>query len=319
MYGNIINNNNARSKNPDILHFGKVFIMPSSSSSVVPAKGKAIILFSASWCGHCKTMMPEWEKFMETMRTDHSQIKILNVDADELAESQSAFSVSGYPTIYAFENGKRVAEFDSAREADNLKEFAVSTFSLGDTTANKTIVGGSKPTMRRKRQARQRARATPRRRPTRRRATMRMRGGGSVDVQARVPAHQQWTNPNTTAPPPAYNAGLYTGAPFAGPWGNIPVTPTTANYINNNLQSAEPPPLATTQYPGTERLGNNFSAMPGVDWFQYGNNGAYNVQCVAGASPHRSVTGQVGGSRPHQESYFQKLAKSAAKIQSGGG
>jgi hypothetical protein len=37
--------------------------------------------------------------------------------------------------------------------------------------------------------------------------------------------------------------------------------------INNNLRSANPPPMATEQYPGTNRLGNNYIAMPGVYWY----------------------------------------------------
>lgn len=74
----------------------------------------------------------------------------------------------------------------------------------------------------------------------------------------------QSSGPNAKIVPPAYNAGLYTGLPFSGPWGNVPVAPTTTNYINNNLHSANPPPGANVSYPGTQRLGNNHQAMPGV-------------------------------------------------------
>ena len=45
------------------------------------------------------------------------------------------------------------------------------------------------------------------------------------------------------------------------------LTPTATNMIHNNLRSANPPPGATEQYPGTNRLGNNYVAMPGVYWY----------------------------------------------------
>jgi hypothetical protein len=68
-------------------------------------------------------------------------------------------------------------------------------------------------------------------------------------------------------PLPTHNAGLYSGPAFAGDWGNTYVTPTATNLINNNLNSANPPPGANTQYPGTDRTGNNIVNMPGVYWY----------------------------------------------------
>lgn len=87
-----------------------------------------------------------------------------------------------------------------------------------------------------------------------------------VDTNTGIPLENRWKE-NKAAPAPTHNAGLYSGPAFSGPWGNIPVTPTTANMIHNNLRSANPPPGATTQYPGTNRSGNSYTAMPGVSWY----------------------------------------------------
>ena len=72
-----------------------------------------------------------------------------------------------------------------------------------------------------------------------------------------------------------------------GPWCSIPVKPNVSNMINNNLKSANPPPGALTQYPGTDRLGNNSMLMPGVDGYIGTdlNYGSFNIKC----------TGQQGG------------------------
>ena len=88
-----------------------------------------------------------------------------------------------------------------------------------------------------------------------------------VDIKTNIISTQQWTNPQVVAPLSQYQGGIYTGPQAYGPWGFIPVTPTTSNMINNNLKSASPPPGATVQYPGNNRLGNNFSAMPGISWY----------------------------------------------------
>merc|ERR1711907_187666 len=117
-------------------------------------------------------------------------------------------------------------------------------------------------------------------------------GNYPVDVTSNVPASNQWSSPYISSPPPSYNGGLYgasigqdpltaNGPQFNGPWGNIPVTPTTTNMVNKNLVSAEPPPGATEQYIGTNRQGNNFTAMPGINWYNTtnaSNPGPFNLK-----------------------------------------
>jgi hypothetical protein len=93
--------------------------------------------------------------------------------------------------------------------------------------------------------------------------------------------------PNTaTIPPRALNGGLYTGEPFLknAPWGNVPVIPDTTYMINLNLMSADPPSDALYQYPGGNRLGNNYTKMTGVEQ----SPSIYNLQVVNGpkVQPH---------------------------------
>tara|TARA_Y100000389_G_C17381872_1_gene474823 strand:+ start:608 stop:1033 length:426 start_codon:yes stop_codon:yes gene_type:complete len=74
-------------------------------------------------------------------------------------------------------------------------------------------------------------------------------------------------NENDSMPPPPPHGGLFRGPVLGKPWEAIPVTPTMTNYIQNNLRSANPPPGATEQYIGGDRLGNNYAPMPGTYWF----------------------------------------------------
>ena len=74
-------------------------------------------------------------------------------------------------------------------------------------------------------------------------------------------------NSNTAIPESAPNGGLYRGPQSTEPWANIPITPSGTNLIHYNLRSANPPPGATEQYVGTDRLGNNYVPMIGVNWY----------------------------------------------------
>ena len=91
-------------------------------------------------------------------------------------------------------------------------------------------------------------------------------------------------NPPAGIPKPDVAAGLYTQE-FKGPWGNINVTPTTTEYINKNLLSANPPPGATTQYPGTIRQGNNTDTYVGIKDYvgTAKNSGPFTIKCTSKA------------------------------------
>lgn len=90
-------------------------------------------------------------------------------------------------------------------------------------------------------------------------------GNYSVVKKTQVPPHLRH-NAFTSMPTSPRHGGLFSGPPSNNPWNSIPVTPTMTNYIQNNLRSANPPPGATQQYIGSNRLGNNYVSMPGVYW-----------------------------------------------------
>lgn len=68
--------------------------------------------------------------------------------------------------------------------------------------------------------------------------------------------------PSTPIPPkkPELNGGLYTGAPFEGPWGNVPVIPDVVPMTKETLTMQTHPitPGSTDQFePAMLRPGNN--------------------------------------------------------------
>jgi hypothetical protein len=108
-------------------------------------------------------------------------------------------------------------------------------------------------------------------------------GGCQLDAEHQleniIDPIKQWNSPYEKVPPHDLNGGIYSGEQAKGPWGHIPVTPTTTNYIYNNLKTAEPPPGALITYPGTDRMGNNYQAMPGIENYRNNNYGPFKINC----------------------------------------
>lgn len=102
-----------------------------------------------------------------------------------------------------------------------------------------------------------------------------------VDLRTDIPPQYRSNNPHTAMPANPINGGIYGGESSKKPWMPIAITPTATNYIHRNLLSANPPPGATEQYVGTNRLGNNYSATPEVYWMNEvhpQNHGPFNLK-----------------------------------------
>lgn len=97
-------------------------------------------------------------------------------------------------------------------------------------------------------------------------------------IESDIDPAERSSNPDSKMPQRPPNGGLYGGPQQDRPWMPIDVTPTATNLIVNNLKSANPPPGAVEQYVGTNRLGNNYTAMPDVYWHTNVNRGPYNLK-----------------------------------------
>lgn len=101
-----------------------------------------------------------------------------------------------------------------------------------------------------------------------------------------------------------HNAGLYGDEQSTGEWASIKVEPSTDNYINNNLKSANPPPQATTQYQGTNRPGNNTQTMEGVVNYtndQTINTGSFNIKAISGGAQNKKAQSKKAQSKKHKQ------------------
>lgn len=93
---------------------------------------------SLQWCGHCKSLAPEYEKLGKNFASV-SSIVIAKMDATANEVDHPSVNIKGFPTILFFPateagQAKKVVEYDGSRDIEGftafLKKNAVKPFTL---------------------------------------------------------------------------------------------------------------------------------------------------------------------------------------------
>tara|TARA_B100000902_G_C27235463_1_gene877137 strand:+ start:177 stop:644 length:468 start_codon:yes stop_codon:yes gene_type:complete len=82
-----------------------------------------LYIFYTSWCPHCKTAMPVWNKLKENVKDVKGvQINYYEIDCDKDSTTAEKYNVEGYPTIKLV-YGDKVITYDAKPDIDTLKQF----------------------------------------------------------------------------------------------------------------------------------------------------------------------------------------------------
>ncbi|KAJ8629524.1 hypothetical protein MRB53_022847 [Persea americana] len=98
----------------------------SNFSDTVNKHSFIVVEFYAPWCGHCKSLAPEYEKAASILSNHDPPIILAKVDADDEINKGLAgeFKVRGFPTIKILrDGGKSVQEYKGPRNADGIVEY----------------------------------------------------------------------------------------------------------------------------------------------------------------------------------------------------
>ena len=82
--------------------------------------GKEFVLYHMNGCGHCKKMMPEWDKFSSSYK---GGLKVRKVERGEAPDDIKKYGIQGFPTLVLVDGGEKVKAYQGARTADAFAKF----------------------------------------------------------------------------------------------------------------------------------------------------------------------------------------------------
>jgi len=83
-----------------------------------------LIAAYAPWCGHCKALLPTWEKLAKKYNVDGSKVRIAKIDATNNFVP-STFEVHGFPSIFWVPAGKGNApvKYEGSRDQEDFEKY----------------------------------------------------------------------------------------------------------------------------------------------------------------------------------------------------
>lgn len=78
-----------------------------------------LVDFHATWCGPCKMMSPELQRFA---RNNTDKLRVIKIDIDKNQNAAQQFNIQGVPTLILFKEGKVLWRQSGALSAQQISD-----------------------------------------------------------------------------------------------------------------------------------------------------------------------------------------------------
>jgi protein disulfide-isomerase-like protein len=98
--------------------------MDDDPKKVFSSTKPTMVLFYAPWCGHCKTIKPEYEQLREKYMKNPNK-KVAMINCDDHKDFASKAGIQGFPTLRYYKNPKddKYVEYNGERTGSAIENF----------------------------------------------------------------------------------------------------------------------------------------------------------------------------------------------------
>jgi thioredoxin 1 len=87
--------------------------------SLIAGDKPVLVDFFATWCGPCKMLMPQVDKFA----SDYSQVDVIKVDIDQFKDIAVRYGITSVPTLKLFKGAEVVSSSSGYKPSTEIAKF----------------------------------------------------------------------------------------------------------------------------------------------------------------------------------------------------
>ncbi|MDQ2719505.1 MAG: thioredoxin [Bacteroidota bacterium] len=88
-------------------------------NGIINSKQPVLVDFHATWCGPCKMMAPELQRFAQS---NTGKLRVIKIDIDKNQNAAQQYNIQGVPTLILFKEGKILWRQSGALSSQQISE-----------------------------------------------------------------------------------------------------------------------------------------------------------------------------------------------------